>query len=135
MALSLHGPLMVYLAPSVTASFTSFGRRTVILILIAYAVYFGDLLGQIPFYTGTLLADLALSSSLESEASSNEFRTPTPSVNRSWPIVLTIFALFLASYPPNSEEMAGWSQFLFQIGTHIFHPACTTLFPPFFLTR
>ena len=122
---------MICLALSVTASFTSFGRRTVILILIAYAVYFGDLLGQIPFYTGTLLADLALS--LESEASSNEFRIPTPSVNRSWPIVLTIFALFLASYPPNSEEMAGWSQFLFQIGTHIFHPACTTLFPPFSL--
>ena len=131
MALSLHGPMMVYLALSVTASFTSFGRRTVILILIAYAVYSGDLLVQIPFYTGTLLADLALS--LESEASSNEFRTPTPSVNRAWPIVLTIFALFLASYPPNSPEMAGWSQFLFQIGTHIFHPACNTLFPPFSL--
>ena len=125
MAVSIHGSMMVFLALATTASFTGMYRRGVFLTLISYSVYWGDLLGEIPFYTGALLADLAIS--LNSHHSPVEERTPpvTSRFRSVWPILLTIFALFIASYPPNSAEMAGWSTFMtWRVGIYIFHSHC-----------
>lgn len=125
MAVSLHGPLALYLALVVTASFRPLCRRLVFLILIAYEVYWGDLLGKIPFYVGCLLADLALT--LEDESVSTKDRTSF-TIKRCWPIFLAIFALFIGSFPPDSEGRAAWSRLLASIGTHIFHRYCITPF-------
>jgi len=122
MALEVHGSMMVYLALIVTASFTPLYRRLVFVILISYAIYFGDLMGEIPFYIGTLLADLSLY--LNSHRSAEPQVSRFLSVRNCWPMAVAFFGLFLASYPPNSPELAGWSMFMYQVGTHIFNSYC-----------
>ena len=127
MAIEVHGSMMVYLALIVTASFTSFYRRIVFLILISYAIYFGDLMGEIPFYTGALLADLSLY--LNSQRNSEPTHVARfLSVRNCWPMAVVFFGLFLASYPPNSPELAGWSMTMYQVGTHILNSECKQLF-------
>jgi len=115
--------MMMFLTLVATASFTNAGRRAVFLILICHAIWAGDLLGEIPFYTGTLLADLAISLNLHHSSPTDA--TPLVSFRRIWTSLVVVFALFIASYPPNSPEMAGWSRFLtWQIGVHIFPTEC-----------
>jgi len=126
MAIEVHGSMMVYLALIVTASFTSFYRRIVFLILISYAIYFGDLMGEIPFYTGTLLADLSLY--LNSQRNAEPHVARFLSIRNCWPMAVAFFGLFLASYPPNSPELAGWSMFMYQVGTHVLNSYCNQLF-------
>src|SRR5277367_5867108 len=126
MAVSLHGSMMVFLTLAATASFTPASRRATFLILICYAIWFGDLLGEIPFYTGTLLADLSISLSFKDDSVSAN-RTPLLSFRKVWPILTLVFGLFLASYPPNSPEMAEWSSFLtWDIGYRVFPRKCTS---------
>ena len=118
---------MVYLWIIVTASFTPYYRRSVFIVLILYSLYFGDLLGEIPFYVGTLLADLSLV--LNSESYKN---SPTWEVGRQmnivknyWPITLAIFALAIGSFPAEHPGRASWSRFLMRVGARLFHPNCT----------
>ena len=123
MAIEVHGSMMVYLALIVTASFTPLYRRVVFLVLISYAIYFGDLMGEIPFYTGTLLADLSLY--LNSQRNNAEPQVLRfISIRNCWPMAVAFFGLFLASYPPNSPELAGWSMNMYQIGTRILNSSC-----------
>ena len=123
MAVSLHGAMMLFLTLVATASFTNAGRRAVFLILICHAIWAGDLLGEIPFYTGTLLADVAISLNLHHSSATDQ--TPLLSFRKIWTSLVLVLALFLASYPPDSPERAGWSSFLtWQIGIHVFPREC-----------
>jgi len=115
---------MVFLTLAATASFTHVSRRAAFLILIGYAIWCGDLLGEIPFYIGTLLADLSLSLSLKDESLSVN-RTPALSFRTIWPFLVLACGLFIASYPPNSAEMAGWSTYMmWEIGYKFFPGKC-----------
>lgn len=124
MAIEVHGSMMVYLALIVTASFTPLYRRVVFVILISYAIYFGDLMGEIPFYVGTLLADLSLYLNSQRKNNAEPQVSRFFSVRNCWPMAVAFFGLFLASYPPNSPELAGWSMFMYQVGTHILNSYC-----------
>jgi hypothetical protein len=124
LAIELRGSLLVYFTLVITAAFTPFYRRAVVVILLAYSIYCGDLLGEIPFYTGTLLADLSITLSANKNAST------APSAawakwQKYWPIVLAIFALYISSYPSNNPQLAGWSRFLVQMGYALLHSECT----------
>jgi hypothetical protein len=117
---------MCYLVLIVTASFTPYWRCAILIILLSWSVYWGDLLAEIPFYTGALLADMSI---LLSKAN-NSISTATPRfdrINKYWPMSLGIFGLFLCSYPTNNAQMAGWSRVLIQIGHMIFNPECIPL--------
>lgn len=121
LAIELRGSFLVYLALVVTASFTPAHRIAAFSFLIAYSIYGGDLLAEIPFFTGTLLADLAL-------VLQNDMTVSTTSMknrfSKYWPEILGFVALFIASYPTNSPELAAWSRFMIRIGEKVLHPDC-----------
>lgn len=133
MAIELRGSMFIYLVLVVTSSFTPFWRNTIIVLLLANSIWDGDILGEIPFYTGALLADISLllSSSESSPTSTPQWNGPLSRfVKNYWAITLGLFGGFLASYPPNNPEMAAWSRFLRRIGPSILNSSC--IFPPSF---
>ena len=117
MIYELRGSMSVYLALGTTSAFTPAARRAVFIILTTYSLFYGDFLGDVPFYTGALLADLSLH--LKSKTVSPPLSSPESGshglisiVKGYWAIAMAIFALFLGSYPPDSPERAPWSEFL-----------------------
>ena len=101
-------------------------------MLTAYSIYCDvDVLLNVPFYAGALLADLSLvvndtNDGLPSWRSGS--RTLVLSFLRQhWAIITAIVALFIGSYPPDSPEMAGWSNFMYRIGQMVFPPYCNSL--------
>jgi peptidoglycan/LPS O-acetylase OafA/YrhL len=126
LAIELRGSFLVYLALCVTAGFTPQARIAAFTFLTAYAIYGGDLLGEIPFFTGTLLADLALvlSSSHDTVSTAEPF---LGRYHKYWPTSTAVFALIVASYPTNSPELAAWSRVMIRFGERVFHPDCMHL--------
>jgi hypothetical protein len=123
LVIELRGSMLVYFTLVVTADFTPFCRNTVFFVLLLYFLYSGDLMAEIPFYIGALLADLSLvlqSESLCTSPPSSKFKY----VRKYWPICLAIFALYLSSYPTNHAELAAWSRFMTRLGEQYFHPNC-----------
>lgn len=117
MIYELRGSMSVYLALGTTSAFTPAARRAVFIILTTYSLFYGDFLGDVPFYTGALLADLSLhlkSKTISQPLSSLESGSHglISIVKGYWAITMAIFALFLGSYPPDSPERAPWSQSL-----------------------
>ena len=120
---------MCYLVLIVTASFTPYWRRTVFIILLSWSVYWGDLLAEIPFYTGALLADMSI---VLSKVRSIPVSTTAPRFERlykHWAMALGIFGLFICSYPSNNADLAGWSRAMIRIGNLILHPQCSSPSP------
>jgi hypothetical protein len=128
MAYEVRGSMTVFLALIVTASFTSFYRITTIVFLLAYSVYTDtDVLANIPFFTGALLADISL-------VADNSPVLPiwdvkccgrrVGGVKIPWPVFVFILGLYVGSYPPNSHEMRGWSEMLYRLGETVFPDAC-----------
>ena len=114
---------MCYLVLIVTASFTPYWRCAILVILLCWSVYWGDLLAEIPFYTGALLADMSI---LLSKAN-NSLSTSTSRferINKYWPMTLGIFGLLICSYPTNHADLAGWSRAMTHIGNMVLHPQC-----------
>jgi hypothetical protein len=98
---------MCYLVLIVTADFTPLWRRAVLfLILLTWSIYWGDLLAEIPFYIGALLAHMSIVLSQKSNtvltAASHYER-----LQKYWAVALGILGLFIGSYPPNWAELAG----------------------------
>lgn len=125
LAIELRGSLLVYFWIGVTSAFTSRHRIGVFLILILYSIYFGDLLGEIPFYVGLLLANLSLALQNNKQTSSTIWVRRISILNQHWPIILFIFALTIGSFPAEKPKLAPWSRFFIQVGNHIFHSQCT----------
>lgn len=128
MAYEVRGSMIVFLVLVITASFTPYMRTAVFLFLTAYSVYADtDVLANIPFFTGALLADLSL-------IADNTPVLPVwnleccgrrvGGIKVHWPILVFLIGLFLGSYPPNSHEMRWWSEALFQIGESLFPSDC-----------
>ena len=124
LAIELRGSMLVYLILVVTASFTPYYRCLVFVVLLAYSIYLGDLLGEIPFYTGALLADLAIILQKDSVSTRPRLSGQYSWIKGYWPIALALLALYISSYPTNNAHLAGWSRFLTDLGTTIFHPKC-----------
>jgi hypothetical protein len=122
LAVELRASFLVYLALTVTAEFTRYYRNLVLFFILAFCIYGGDLMGEIPFFTGALFADMSLHLNQNEQ---NSVSTSHSFVRRNWPIILAVFALFLASYPTNNAHLAGWSQVMTHIGMHLFHPHCS----------
>jgi hypothetical protein len=119
--------MMLFLLLTITAAFTTYTRRLLFYIVIAYGVYNGDLLGEIPFFSGALLADLSLylNSPDASTGPSWSVRHNIPKFVRDyWPLALAIFGAMIGSYPAVAPETAAWSRFLTEVGNRIFHPHC-----------
>ena len=125
LAIELRGSFLVYLALVVTASFTPAHRVAAFTFLIAYSIYAGDLLAEIPFFTGTLLADLALVLQNDKMVSTTSMKNR---FSKYWPEILGFVALLIASYPTNSPELAAWSRFMIRIGEKVLHPDCIVSF-------
>jgi hypothetical protein len=127
---------MCYLVLIVTASFTPYWRCAILIILLCWSVYWGDLLAEIPFYTGALLADMSIllskaNNSIATGGATSRFHR----INKYWPMSLGIFGLFLCSYPTNNAQLAGWSRAMILIGQMIFNPQCIPPHPPFLIPR
>jgi len=117
---------MCYLVLIVTASFTPYWRAAILVILLCWSVYWGDLLAEIPFYTGALLADM----SILQRSNANNSVVSTSSTSRLerlikdyWPMTLGILGLLVCSYPSNHAELAGWSRAMTRLGNTLF-PQC-----------
>jgi hypothetical protein len=121
MIYEVRGSMIVYLALGTTSAFTPGARRATFIVLTTYAFFYGDFLGDVPFYIGALLADMALclkNSSLSQPSLSSRTIGPyrlISIVKSYWPIALAIFALFIGSYPPDSPDRATWSNFLYRM--------------------
>jgi hypothetical protein len=117
---------MCYLALIVTANFTPHWRRAVFLSLLTWSIYWGDLLAEIPFYIGALLADMSIVLSQKSNTVSTT-ASHRERLHKYWPVALGILGLFICSYPPNWAELAGWSRLMMRLGNRFFHPKCTSI--------
>jgi len=129
--------MMLFLLLTITAPFSTYTRRLLFYVVIAYGIYNGDLLGEIPFFSGALLADLSLylNSADASTAPSWGITHSFPKIVRNyWPIALFIFALGIGSYPAVAPENSAWSRFLTTVGDSIFHRNCSHP-PPQHLTH
>ena len=114
----------------VTVAFTPFYRVATLVFVTAFFAYCGDLLAEIPFFTGALLADMSLlikDDTFPLLPLSLDTRSPT--IRKYWPIAVGLFGLVIGSYPPNSPELSQWSIFLTKVGYTFFHPHCTAPHP------
>jgi len=129
MAYEVRGSMLVYLFLGVTAAFTPTRRFLALFALVAYSTYTDrDVLSDLPFYTGALLADLSLVLNDQQFTGLPFFNTCTslsPTGNSRWAILFFFIALYIGSYPPNSYEYATWSQQLNDFGRIIFPSSCT----------
>jgi len=123
MAYEIRGSMVLYLVLVVTASFTSHARVISLFLLTMYCVYWGDLLGDIPFYTGALLANLSIVLGTTSNNASRGIGIGKFRVK--WPLLLAVFALFLGSYPPDSPDARGWSNVMLRFAEIFFPADCT----------
>ena len=126
MAIELRGSMFVYLVLVVTSPFTPFYRNTIIFLLLVNSIWGGDILGEVPFYTGALLADMSIVLSSRSDTAANsKWRGPNfEKFQNYWPIGVALFGGFLASYPPNNDDLAAWSRSLTSIGHSILNSDC-----------
>lgn len=131
MAYELRGSLTVYIILVITSPFTPFWRNSTFLFLTAYSfVYDSDVLLNIPFYAGALLADLSLVVNANNFPTlrlwSGELRIARLQrfiINR-WPIMLAIFAFFVGSCPPFNADRTAWSRFIVQLFAPLIRPGC-----------
>jgi hypothetical protein len=122
MAYEFRGSMMVYLTLLATSNFTPSWRVAAYIFLTGYSIWFGNILGDIPFYSGVLLADLSLVINSNSQTTTRT-RGLFRGLRNSWPMVLAFVALFISSYPPEGGvELAAWSRFLLRWG-YIFLPS------------
>jgi hypothetical protein len=128
MAYEVRGSMMVYLFLGITAAFTPTRRFLCLSGIVAYSMYTDkDVLSDLPFYTGAMLADLSLvlnDQTFTSLPLFNACNGLSPTGNSRWAIVFAFVALYLGSYPPNSYEYATWSQQLNDLGRIIFSRNC-----------
>jgi peptidoglycan/LPS O-acetylase OafA/YrhL len=126
MAYELRSSFMIYFLIVVTSSFTTFNRNLLIWFLFAYCWYVDvDVLIDLPFLTGALLADLSLSLAANNgRVPSVKINGPLRHVRNHWAMILFIFSLLVASYPPSDYEMRPWSLFMHQVGQKIFPRDC-----------
>jgi hypothetical protein len=132
MAYEIRGSVIVYLAILVTCGFTPSCRLAIFLILMAFSVYCGEFLADMPFYTGALLADLAIvigNPNANTSAASSRFRF----IKNYWPITLGLFGLILGSYPPDGTDLSAWSRALTRLANVSLPYGCTSL--EIFLTQ
>jgi hypothetical protein len=120
MVYEIRGSLSVFLVLTITASFNSFYRTIALVLLSLWSIVFDrDVLLAIPFYLGAVLADLSLMIAKNTKTSTypvlNSRLNSALSrlIKDHWPIILTIFSLFLAGYPPNSADRTAWSRSLY----------------------
>ena len=122
LAVELRASFLVYLTLAVTAEFTRFYRNVVFLCILAFCIYAGDLMGEIPFFTGALFADMSIH--LNQNEQLSNLGSSQSLIRRYWPELLAVLGLLMASYPTNHAELAGWSRLMTQIGWQLFHPNC-----------
>ena len=134
MSYEVRGANLVFLVLFITLDFDPLYRRAAFVILSMYAMFCHDLLGEVPFYAGALLADMALviksneNSSILSSRKIGLLSRRFGSVRHLWPMSVALFALYISSCPHDSQELAGWSALLWRIAPRIFpdsRMACT----------
>jgi hypothetical protein len=129
LAIEYHGSMMLFLLLTITAAFTTYTRRLIFYIVLAYGFYNGDLLGEIPFFSGALLADLSLYLNSADASTAQSWSHKFPKfIQDYWPIAMAIFGLTIGSYPAIAPENAWWSRRLTDIGEALFHPNCNSPF-------
>jgi hypothetical protein len=130
MAYEIRGSMIVYLVLLVTAGFTARNRVASLFGLLTYSIYNNtDVLAEVPFYTGALLADLSLVLNEQTlSLPSWNIGPPCGSLYRTlrshWPIIMFVVGLYIGSYPPNSPDLSVWSQQLYNLGLMIFPTSC-----------
>lgn len=118
--------MLTYLALIVTAAFTPFYRIAILVFVTAYCTYCGDLLAEVPFFTGALLADMSLLIKDDTFPLLPTSLAPrSPAIRKYWPVAVGLFGLIIGSYPPNSPELSSWSSYLARVGYTFFHYECT----------
>jgi hypothetical protein len=126
--------MFVYMTLVATTGCTVFWRRMVFLLFSWYfwmagnpVIYFDAFL----FFVGSMLADLSLSvgnnSSVPPSPSIQSRRNIRHHLTNSWPIALTIFALYLGSQASQHTDRKEWSNYLERIGKQIFPKGSTSL--------
>lgn len=125
MAYEFRGSMMVYLSLVATSTFTSTWRVATYILLTVYSSLWGNLLGDIPFYSGVLLADLSLVINSKSQTVTGSVHGFLGHLRNNWVMVLAFFALFISSYPPEGGvELHAWSRLLASWGYMFFPSNC-----------
>lgn len=116
---------MCYLVLIITANFTPYWRRAVFLVLLTWSAYWGDLMAEIPFYIGALMADMSIVLSQKGNTVSTTSSRNIERLQKYWPVTLGIISLVLCSYPPNWAELSPWSHAMMRLANRFFHSNCT----------
>jgi len=140
MAYEFRGSMVVYLTLLATSSFTPSWRRATIIFLTAYSICLGNLLGDVPFCSGMLLADLSIVITKRSNSHSGTINPRSGLLSllkNSWAILLALVALVICSFPPEGgQDLATWSQFLDHCADLLFPPHCTNpIFYPILMEK
>jgi hypothetical protein len=109
--------MLVFLVLGMTAGFTVFWRR---FMLVAAAIYYfesGELLAPFLFFSGAILAEIALIQNRQTSIPAttqlkDETRNLWKVVVSYWPLALAFVALILASVPPENPHYVPYSRFL-----------------------
>ena len=129
MAFEFRGSMVVYITLVATSSFTPSWRRATIVFLTAYSICFGNVLGDVPFCSGMLLADISIVITKRSNSQSGTIKPRSgllAVLKNSWAIILALVALLICSFPPEGgQELATWSHFLDYCADLLFPTHCT----------
>jgi hypothetical protein len=131
MAYEVRGSMIVFLVLVVTASFTPRNRVFSFFFLIAYSMYSdSDVLINIPFFVGALLADLALicdNTPILPYWNLDCCGRKVAGFQVHWPIMIFLLGLFFGGYPPNHYHERSWSVFLHDLKETLLPEECTLL--------
>jgi hypothetical protein len=127
MSVELRGSMLIYTTLSSTSHFSTIWRRFVFLSSAVFFYYIGALPNELPFFIGVIIADFSIDLQTHRH---QDAMFPTAHLLRlsnirryfrhGWPIVLTIFALFVGSYPVLHVERTRWSSILSAVAVVIF---------------
>jgi hypothetical protein len=118
--------MLVFLVLSMTAGLTVFWRRVFLVCTTCYFFATGEFVSPLLFFSGALFAELSLAQLAWQDNTPKSIiekkeQTTCPTWKRVirdyWPGAMAIFALYLASSPPEYVERAAYSRaiwFVFQ---------------------
>jgi len=122
----MRGSMLVFLVLSMTAGLTVFWRRVFLVLTTCYFFASAEFPSPLLFFSGAIFAEISLAQlawqnntpkSILEEKEPTTCRSWKRLVREYWPGAMAIFALYLASSPPEYVERAAYSRaiwFVFQ---------------------
>jgi|SRR5277367_828989 len=120
----MRGSMLVFLVLGMTAGLTVFWRRVFLVCTTYYFLASGEFISPFLFFSGAIFAEISLTQSawqnnmpksILDEKEPPTCRTWKRFVRDYWPGATAIFALYLASSPPEYAERAAYSRAIWMV--------------------